>query len=43
MDASARREFWEGCRDCLPLMIGGVPFGLTCGMLSVAAGFNLRR
>ncbi|MDR3588518.1 MAG: AzlC family ABC transporter permease [Negativicutes bacterium] len=34
-------EFWEGCRDCLPLMAGGIPFGLTCGMMSVAAGFHL--
>jgi 4-azaleucine resistance transporter AzlC len=34
-------EFWEGCRDCLPLMVGGIPFGVTCGVMSVAAGFHL--
>ena len=34
-------EFWEGCRDCLPLMVGGIPLGLTCGVMSVAAGFHL--
>lgn len=34
------QEFWEGCRDCLPLMVGGIPVGITCGVMSVAAGFN---
>jgi 4-azaleucine resistance transporter AzlC len=34
------REFWEGCRDCLPLMVGGIPVGITCGVMSVAAGFS---
>lgn len=34
-------EFREGCRDCLPLMVGGIPFGLTCGMMSIATGLQL--
>lgn len=34
------REFWEGCRDCLPLMVGGIPVGIACGVMSSAAGFS---
>lgn len=33
-------EFWEGCRDCLPLMVGGIPVGITCGVMGVAAGYS---
>lgn len=35
-----RKELLEGCRDCLPLLIGSIPFGFTCGIMSVAAGFT---
>ena len=38
--SEARAEFREGCRACLPLMVGGVPFGVTCGFMSVSAGFT---
>lgn len=36
-----KRNLSEGMRDCLPLMAGGVPVGLACGMLSAAAGLNI--
>ena len=35
-----RKAFWEGCRDCLPLMIGAVPVGILCGAMAPAAGFS---
>lgn len=38
---SEMKEFWLACRDALPLMIGGVPFGLTCGLMSVAVGLTV--
>lgn len=38
---SGMREFWLACRDALPLMVGGVPFGLTCGLMSVAVGLTI--
>jgi 4-azaleucine resistance transporter AzlC len=33
-------DAWEGCLDALPLMVGGVPFGLACGLMGVTAGFT---
>jgi len=36
----SQKDFWEGCQDCLPLMIGGIPVGLTCGLMGAIAGFN---
>ena len=36
----SQKDFFEGCRDCLPLMIGGIPVGLTCGLMSAIVGFN---
>jgi len=33
-----RREFLEGARDQLPLLLGVVPFGLIFGALAVSAG-----
>lgn len=36
----SRTDFLSGCRDCLPLMVGGVPFGIMCGVMAIAAGFT---
>ena len=35
---SPRREFLDGARDQLPLLLGVVPFGLIFGALAVSAG-----
>lgn len=34
------KELLQGCRDCLPLLTGSIPFGFTCGIMTVAAGFT---
>lgn len=36
----SRKELLAGSRDCLPLLFGSIPFGFTCGIMSVAAGFT---
>jgi len=36
----SRTDFLAGCRDCLPLMVGGVPFGIMCGVMAASAGFT---
>jgi len=33
--------FWRGARDCLPLVVGGIPFGIIFGALAVGNGFSL--
>lgn len=35
------REFWEGARDTLPLVIGAVPFGIIFGTLAGSAGMSI--
>lgn len=40
MSGLSRSDFWQGCRDCLPLMAGGVPVGLLCGAMAPTAGFS---
>jgi len=37
---SANAEFWTGVRDCLPLQLGIVPFGLVFGVLGIASGLT---
>ncbi len=36
----ARREFFSGMRDFLPLIMGLVPFGMVCGASARAAGIE---
>jgi predicted branched-subunit amino acid permease len=33
--------FWRGARDCLPLVVGGIPFGIIFGVLAVSNGFSV--
>ena|SRR5579859_7324314 len=35
-----RREFWQGVRDTIPLMVGAAPFGLIFGALAVTNGLS---
>lgn len=37
---SAYEEFWQGSRDTLPLVLGAIPFGITCGVMGLAAGLS---
>jgi 4-azaleucine resistance transporter AzlC len=32
------REFWSGCRDELPILLGVAPFGMIYGLLALGAG-----
>lgn len=34
------QEFLHGCRDILPLIVGGVPFGIIFGTLAIGAGLS---
>jgi 4-azaleucine resistance transporter AzlC len=38
--ASSREEFWAGCRDISPVLLGTLPFGLVAGIVSVASGLT---
>jgi 4-azaleucine resistance transporter AzlC len=38
LQLSPRGEFWHGWRDMIPLIVGGVPFGIIYGALGVTAG-----
>ncbi|MCU0791048.1 MAG: AzlC family ABC transporter permease, partial [Nitratireductor sp.] len=38
--ASARREFAEGLRDTLPILVAAAPFGIVFGAAAVAAGYS---
>ncbi|MGE5422238.1 MAG: AzlC family ABC transporter permease [Ignavibacteriales bacterium] len=40
MKSQGSREIWIGVRDALPLMLGLLPFGITCGILALAAGLT---
>lgn len=33
-------EFWIGVRDSIPLVIGMIPFGITCGLMAITAGLT---
>lgn len=33
-------EFWQGVRDCLPVSLSVVPFGLTCGVMGLTVGLT---
>ena len=35
-----KSEFWIGVRDSIPLVVGVIPFGMTCGIMAVAAGLT---
>lgn len=37
---SRSQEFFHGCRDILPLIVGAVPFGIIFGTLAVGAGLS---
>ena len=36
----ATDEFWPGVRDSLPVLLGVIPFGLTCGVMGVTVGMT---
>ena len=38
--SSARTEFWTGARDTIPLIVGGIPFGLIFGTLAAPSGLS---
>jgi 4-azaleucine resistance transporter AzlC len=38
--ASPREEFWAGCRDISPALLGTIPFGLVAGIVAVGAGLT---
>ena len=33
-------EFWIGVRDSVPLVVGVMPFGITCGIMALTAGLT---
>ncbi len=37
---SRSQEFLHGCRDILPLIVGGIPFGIIFGTLAIGAGLS---
>jgi 4-azaleucine resistance transporter AzlC len=39
--ASARSEFWAGCRAVTPLVIGAIPFGIIFGTLADSSGLSV--
>lgn len=36
----ASDEFWPGVQDSLPMLLGVIPFGLTCGVMGVTVGLT---
>jgi len=38
--ASPREEFWAGCREISPVLLGTIPFGLVVGIVAVASGLS---
>ncbi|MCA9996730.1 MAG: AzlC family ABC transporter permease [Anaerolineales bacterium] len=38
MTTTPRAEFWAGVRAELPILVGGIPFGIIYGVLALAAG-----
>ena len=42
MDASTpKREFWNGARDELPILLGVIPFGLIFGALAINSHLSI--
>ena len=37
---SRSQEFFHGCRDILPLIVGAIPFGIIFGTLAIGAGLS---
>lgn len=37
---SGMADFWQGVRDSGPILLGVVPFGLTCGIMGLTAGLT---
>ncbi len=37
---SRSQEFFHGCRDILPLVLGAIPFGIIFGTLAVSSGLS---
>ncbi|MHB1256114.1 MAG: AzlC family ABC transporter permease [Dethiobacteraceae bacterium] len=35
-----RKEFWLAARESAPIIVGAVPFGITCGIMGVASGLK---
>jgi len=33
-------DFWIGVRDSIPLVVGVIPFGITCGIMALTAGLT---
>lgn len=38
--ARVESEFWIGVRDSIPLVVGVIPFGITCGIMALTAGLT---
>ncbi len=38
---SGKTEFWIGVRDSIPLIVGVIPFGITCGIMALTAGLTI--
>ena len=38
--ASPREEFWAGCREIFPVLLGTIPFGLVAGIVAIASGLT---
>jgi 4-azaleucine resistance transporter AzlC len=38
--ATPREEFWAGCREIAPVLLGTIPFGLVAGIVAVASGLT---
>ena len=38
MSVSSSRQFADGARDSLPMLVGAAPFGVIFGTLAIAAG-----
>lgn len=34
------RPLWEGVRDSIPIIVGVIPFGITCGIMAIKAGLS---
>ena len=37
---AARSDFWTGIKDSAPIMVGVIPFGITCGLMGISAGLT---
>jgi 4-azaleucine resistance transporter AzlC len=40
MSRSRRSEFWAGVKDTIPLVVGGIPFGIIFGAVAVTNGLS---